>query len=370
MLLEGIELFHVRMPLLAPWRTAYGSDDAIESVLARMTSGGRHGWGEAAPLREPAYSPEYAAGVFEVCRRFLAPRLIGRAIDSGEALQQALGVYKGNRFAKGALDMAWWDLRARLAGRPLWRLLGGRTPSVPVGKSFGVQDSIPDLLNRVAAALDNGFPRIKLKFTRAWGVEVVEAVRERFPDAVLHIDCNSSFTLDDLPMFRELDRFKLAMIEQPLGHDDLLDHAELQAHIDTPLCLDESLTSADKARQALAVKACGWFNLKCARVGGLTEALAIHRLAQQAGMPCWVGAMLESAVGARHSLALATLPGMAYPNSVLVSRSLYPQDLAEPEVALAEQGRVEAGEEPGIAADPVPGRLEAMTIEHAELEVD
>ncbi|HJT77065.1 MAG TPA: o-succinylbenzoate synthase, partial [Gemmataceae bacterium] len=339
----------------------------VESVLVRLDGGGLSGWGEASPLGAPTYSPEWAAGAFHVLRTWLAPRLVGRGVASGAQLQQMLAVVKGNPFAKAGLDLAWWDLHARHLGQPLYRLLGGADPTVTVGADFGVQDRVEELLAKVAEALETGFPRVKLKFRPGWDLPVVRAVRRAFPDAVLHIDCNAGYRLEDAPLFRELDALGLAMYEQPLAHDDLLDHAALQRQVRTPVCLDESITSADKARQALQLGSCRYVNVKPGRVGGLTNAIAVHDLCRAQGVPCWVGGMLESAVGAAHCIALATLPGFTYPADIFPSRRFYRQDLAEPEVVLAGAGQVRALDLPGIGTAPEPERLARLTVEHAEI---
>ncbi len=365
MRIDRIDLYRVAMPLLTPWRTAYGEDAVIESVLVKMTGEGIEGWGEASPLAAPTYSPEWAAAVFQTMKTWLAPRLVGLDVGGGKQLQQLLGVFKGNPFAKGGLDLAWWDLHARQVGQSLYRLLGGTDPAVTVGEDFGVMDSVDALLDRVGEALAAGFRRVKLKFRPGWDLPMVRAVRAAYPDAVLHIDCNSGYRLDDVPLFRALDDLGLAMYEQPLGHDDLLDHAELQRQVRTPVCLDESINSVDRARQALAMGACRYVNIKPGRVGGLTNAVAIHDLCRACGVPCWVGGMLESAVGVAHCAALATLPGFTYPADIFPSRRFYRHDLAEPEVLLSGVSKVRALDEPGIGTAPNPGRLADQTVEHA-----
>lgn len=365
MQIDAIELFHVAMPLISPWRTAYGEDAVIESVLVKMTSGGHVGWGETSPLASPTYSPEWAEGVFHVIRRWLAPLLLGKDVSSGQHLQQLLAVVKGNPFAKAGLDLAWWDLHARMQEKPLYRLLGGTKASVAVGADFGIMDSVDELLGKIRAAVAAGYPRVKLKFRPGWGIEVVRKVRETFSDLAFHIDCNSAYRLQDAELFRALDEFNLAMIEQPLDHDDLLDHAALQRQIRTPICLDESITSPHKARQALALPSCQVINIKPGRVGGLTNAIAIHDLCHSQNVPCWVGGMLESAVGASHCIALATLPGFTYPADIFPSRRFYVRDLAEPEIELGGPGRIAALEKPGIGAQPRPDAN--MTLAHVRL---
>lgn len=365
--IDRLHIYRVGMPLIYPWTTAYGSDDVIQSVLVRMISGGRHGWGESTPLRFPAYSPESAAGVFMTVRDFLGPLLLGHTIGSGAELQQRLAGCKGNYFAKGALDNAWWDMYARDRNEPLWKVVGGTDPVVQVGEDFGVMDSVDDLLAAIERAVERGFKRIKLKFSRAWGMEMLTAVRRRFPGIAMHIDCNSAFSLDDLEMFRQIDRCALAMIEQPLAHDDLVDHAELQSKIATPICLDESITSAHRARKAIRIGACRWINIKPGRVGGLTNALEIHRVCHEADVPCWIGGMLESSLGTGLLSALATLPNIRYPSDVFPTSRFYRQDLCTPALAYSGPSQITAPGGPGAGAEPDPERLERMTLESATL---
>ena len=217
---------------------------------------------------------------------------LGQTIRSGQEMQDRLAWVKGNPFAKAALDLAWWDLYARCQNEALWRLLGGVNNVVDVGADLGVMESIDRLLEAIGASLKAGYKRINFKYRPGWEIEMVDAVHKAFPDAIFHVDCNSAYTLGDLAMFEVLDNYDLAMIEQPLMHDDLIDHAELQSRLRTPLCLDESVTSADKARKAIKIGACRWINIKPGRVGGLTPALDIHNLCQEAGIPCWIGGML------------------------------------------------------------------------------
>jgi O-succinylbenzoate synthase len=366
---DRIELFHVRMPLISPWRTAYGEDALVESVLARVESGGVRAWSETSCLAAPCYSPEWAAGVFALARDWLAPALVGQAIDSGADLQRRLGHFKGNPFAKALFDNAWWILDAKLAGQPLYRRLGATRNAVAVGADFGVENSIELLLAKIGGAVQAGFGRIKLKFRPGWDMAMLTAVRREFPDQSIHIDCNSGYTLADVELFRRLDDFELAMIEQPLGHDDLVDHATLQAAIVTPVCLDESITSPDKARQAIELGSCRFINVKPGRVGGLTHALAIHDLCRAAGVACWVGGMLESAIGARVCVALAMLDHFTYPADIFPSSRFYHEDLCRSPLELSRSAdgtpQVTAEDTPGIAGEPDPKRLEKWRLARA-----
>lgn len=372
MRIDAIDLYHVRMPLIAPWRTAYGEDHHVESVLVAMHGGGQTAWGESCPLAAPCYSSEWAGGVFATLRAWLAPAIVGAQIGSGEELQERLAHFKGNRFAKAALDVTWWVLDAQLAGQPLHRRLGASRSAIDVGADFGVADSIGELLEAVARAVEAGFRRIKLKFRPGWDLPMLRAVRDRFATQTIHIDCNAGYRYDDAEMFCRLDDFALAMIEQPLAVDDLVDHARLQQIIRTPICLDESISSPELALQALDLGSCRYVNIKPGRVGGLTPALAIHDACHAAGVPCWVGGMLESAVGARICLALAMLDNFTYPADIFPSQRFFARDLGWPplELSTAVDGtpQVVAPEVPGIGAEPDPDLLAAWTIAHARLE--
>ena len=370
MQIDRIELFHVAMPLIAPWRTAYGEDSVVESVLCRMTSGSIDAWGEGCPLAAPCYSPEHAGGVFETTARWMAPQIVGRDIRSGEELQQRLALFKGNPFAKAVLDCAWWNLHSKIENRPLHELWGATRDVVAVGDDFGVLDTIDELLGKIEGAVERGFPRIKLKYRPGWDLPMLRRVRQEFPEAVFHIDCNSGYTLRDLDMFRQIDELNLAMIEQPLNHDDLVDHATLQRAIRTPVCLDESIASVRHVEKAIELQSCEYVNIKPGRVGGLTNAVKIHDLCRAAGIPCWVGGMLESAGGVAQCVSLAMLDNFTYPADIFPSARYYAEDLADPPITL-----LVGPDEPSVRApqqmpEPVPERLERMTVQRRVIEAD
>lgn len=372
MFIDAVELYHVAMPLISPWRTAYGEDATVESILVRLHSGGLSAWAESSPLAAPCYSPEWAGGVFQTLRRWLAPAVVGRQVDSGPEMQERLAAFKGNPFAKAALDNAWWVLEAQRRGMPLHRLLGATRDTAETGADFGVCDSLDELLDDIGRAFDAGYRRVKLKYRPGWDVDMLRAVRHTFPTQTFHIDCNSAYSLDHLEMFARLDDFQLAMIEQPLSHDDLVDHARLQSQIRTPVCLDESISSVARMEQAIDLGSCRWVNIKPARVGGLTNALAIHDLCRAAEIPCWIGGMLESAVGLRIMIALAMLDNCRYPADIFPSSRFYRRDLGQPEVVVAPgpDGApcVTASQEPGLGAAPDPERLAEFTVERAIVE--
>ena len=366
MRIDRIDLYHVAMPLIYPWRTAYGEDVAAHAVLCRMVSGSVEAWGESCPLTAPCYSPEWGGGIFTVARDWLAPTLIGQDVASGDDLQKRLAIYKGNPFAKAILDTTWWSLQSRLTNTPLSKLLGATRTEVAVGADFGVMDSVDDLLAAVDKAVEARFPRIKLKFRPGWDLNVLRAVRKAHPTFTFHIDCNSGYRLSDLSLFQQVDEFELAMIEQPLQHDDVLDHAQLQRQIRTPVCLDESITTLRHVEQAIAQGSCRYVNIKPGRVGGLTNAVKIHDTCQKAGIPCWVGGMLESSVGAAICVSLAMLDNFTYPADIFPSSRFYHQDLAEPALQLiALKDGTPGVRAPETLPEPDAARLTKLAVEQA-----
>jgi len=362
MKIDKIELYHVRMPLIQPFRTALGEMNDIHSVLVKIVSGNKYGWGETTPFKQPFYSPEWAGGTFLLMKEFLAPQIVGQNIEDADQLLQLLDRFKGNPFAKAGLETVWWILKAKIEGVPLHRLLGGKSHPIAVGADLGVQDNIEMLLKKFEHAIDEGYPRVKLKFHPGLDISMLKAVRDAFPDYTFHIDCNASFTLKHMDLFKKIDRLELAMIEQPLHHTDLIDHAELQGHIETPICLDESVNSIKAAEDAIQLKSCRYMNIKLGRVGGIWNAARIHNICEKAGIPCWVGGMFESAVGSGISAELATLTNFKYPADIFPSKAFYIEDLANPEITLCAPGKIEVSKVPGIPYEPKEEMLKLYTV--------
>ncbi len=365
MRIDSLEVYYVAMPLKYPWKTAYGEDADIHSVLVKATSGDHTGWGETTPFYAPTYSPETAAGAFFLISEVFGPMVAGKEFDTPADLNKLLSVFKGNPFAKGGIETAWWALEAELRGQPLHALLGGTRQEVDAGADFGIQDSYDMLLGNIDAALKAGHKRIKLKVRPGWDLEMLQIVRRAFPKATFHIDCNSGYTIADLPFFKQVDRLGLAMIEQPLQHNDLVDHAELQRHIETPVCLDESLTSVRDMQMAIRLKSCRYVNIKPGRVGGLANAVAIHDLARDHGIPAWVGGMLESGVGAGICVELASLSNFTYAGDLFPSARFYAQDLTEPELTLSPGCTFRVSDVPGTPYRPVQPRIDKVTLKKA-----
>jgi o-succinylbenzoate synthase len=371
MIIEAIDVHWVRIPLAFVWRTSYADQRVTDTILVRMESGGHHAWGESCPPFVPAYSSEHTLGTFHTVREHLAPRLVGQNLQTAADLLDRIAFVKGNQFARSAVEIAWWVLEAKRRSVPLHVALGGAGDHVAVGADFGIQDSLDALMAKVQRAIDGGFPRIKLKFRPGWDLDMVDAVRSTFPRFTFHIDCNAAYTPADTDLFRKLDRYGLAMIEQPLADDgmSLVNHAELQSRIDTPVCLDESVHSVAHAEAAIRLGSCRVVNVKMGRVGGLTASREIQALCAGHGIPCWVGGMLESAVGGAICAELAMLPNFTYPGDIFPSSYFYGNDLGKPEIVLSGPGQVATSRVPGIPQEPDPDLLAQWTVAHAAFRV-
>jgi len=367
MVIDAIDVYWVRIPLAFVWKTSYADQHVTDTILVRMQSGPHHAWGESCPPYIPSYSSEHTLGTFHTVREHMAPRIVGRDLRTAQDLLDRIDFVKGNQFARAALEIAWWVLEAKRHGVPLHVALGGKGDAVAVGADFGIQDSLDILMSKIQGAIDAGFPRIKLKFRPGWDLDMVAAVRSTFPDFTFHVDCNAAYTLADVELFRALDRYRLAMIEQPLADDgmSLVSHAELQKRIATPVCIDESGHSLAHVRAAIALGSCKVVNIKMARVGGLAASRAIQALCAEHGIPCWVGGMLESAIGGAICVELATLPNFTYPADIFPSSYFYAHDLGKPEIVLSGRGEVATSRVPGIAQEPDPDLLARWTVEHA-----
>ena len=368
MRIEKLDVYYVKMPLIYPWRTAYGEDYDIHSVLVRATSGEYTAWSESTPFFAPTYLPESAGTVFYHVTEVFGPHIVGREYETAEDLNDQLNVFKGNSFAKAAVEICWWTLQSSITGTPLHQLLGGETREVAAGADFGIQDSIDMLLGNIQKAVDTGFPRVKLKTAPGWDLDMLQAVTSTSPKMTFQIDCNSGYTLDDLSFFKAIDDMGLAFIEQPLHYADVLDHAELAKQIQTPICLDETIVSVKAAETALKVGACKYINIKPGRIGGLTNVVRVHDICRDAGVPVWVGGMLESALGGAICVEVATLPNFTYPGDLFPSSRFYTQDLSDPPLELNDRLMFEPLE--CMRPEPDPDRLARQTLRSATVKPD
>jgi O-succinylbenzoate synthase len=360
MKLTGVELRRIAMPLVAPFRTSFGSQTARDVLLLRAVSTEAEGWGECVALADPLYSSEYVDAAADVLRRFLVPALAeGDRLDA-VAVGPLLARFKGHRMAKAALEMAVLDAELRAEGRPLSQELGAVRDRVPSGVSVGIPDSVEQLLDEVAGHLEAGYVRIKLKIQPGWDVEPVRAVRERFGDGVLlQVDANTAYTLADAQHLARLDPFDLVLIEQPLDEEDVRGHAALARLIGTPICLDESITSARGAADAIALGACSIVNVKPGRVGGYLEARRIHDVCAANGVPVWCGGMLETGLGRAANVALAALPGFTLPGDTSASDRYFRTDITAPFVL--DRGHLAVPTGPGLGVTPLADELAAVT---------
>jgi len=327
----------------------------------RLTAGDACGWGEVVAFESPSYGYETVGTARHVIRDYFAPALLRAPVESLAGLVRRFAPFRGHPMARAGIELAYADLVARLRGLPLARLLGGTRERIGVGVSLGIQGDLPSLLDRVERHLALGYQRIKLKIKPGWDVDVVKEVRRRHPRAVLSVDANGAYALADRDHLERLDAFGLLMIEQPLEFDDIVDHAELQRHLATPLCLDESLTGLQRVRQALALASCRIVNMKVGRVGGYSQALPIHELCRSRGAPVWCGGMLESGVGRAHNIALASLPGFTLPGDISSSRRYFARDVIVPEVEVRADGTVEVPRGPGLGYEIDGAFLEERT---------
>jgi O-succinylbenzoate synthase len=359
--IEQIEIRHIALPLIHPFETSFGREEVRQTILVAVKAGGLTGWGEAATSAGPWYEYETVETCWHVLSEFLGPQVVGQRVAAPEDVARMMATVRGHNIAKMGLEAAVWDLVARNQGRSVSQLLGGVRNRVPVGVSIGVQESVAALLGRIGKFWGQGYSRVKIKIKPGWDVDPLRQVRQEYPDVPLMVDANSAYSLADVDTLVALDPFDLTMIEQPLAHDDLVDHAELQQKLRTPICLDESVPSLAAARAALALGSGRIINIKPARVGGLTVARAIHDLCQGHDVPVWCGGMLETGIGRAHNVALASLPGFVLPGDISASARYFHQDLVEPPFEINPDGTMTVPTGPGIGVEVMLDRVEAAT---------
>ena len=362
MKIERVEVRHLALPLLRPFETSFGRTTRKEFLLLAVSADGITGYGECVADVDPYYLPETLGTARHILESFLVPLALTLDLPEPWALWPALARVRGHEMAKAALEMAVFDLWARRDDLPLYRVLGGRNGFIQAGVSIGLQADEAALLERVEAEVAAGYRRIKIKIKPGHDRALVEAVRARFPDLPLMVDANSAYRLADLPLFTALDDYGLTMIEQPLSWDDIVDHAALQRRIRTPICLDESIRSAEDARRALSLDACRVVNIKPGRVGGFASSRAVHDVCRTAGIPVWCGGMLESGVGRLANVHLQTLPGFTLPGDTSASARYFDEDIVDPPVVVTPDGLIAVPEGPGLGHDLVWPRIERATV--------
>lgn len=363
MQIKSIELIEINLPLVHFFETSFGRTYERRIILTRIEdTAGNEGWGECTAGETPSYSEEWTDGCWAVMEKILAPMVIGQEVEKAENIWDLMKEIRGNRMAKAAIETAGWDLEAKKLKVPLWRHLGGVNQEIACGVSIGIQDTVEQLLEKIKIELDAGYQRIKIKISPRWDYEVIKKVRETFGDILLMGDANSAYTLDDIDLFKRMDEFKLMMLEQPLPHDDIIDHAKLQREISTPICLDEPIKSSEDARKAIELKSGKIINLKNGRVGGHTQSKLVEKICREAGMPVWCGGMLEAGIGRAHNLAISTLAGYTMPGDVSASKRYWHEDIIEPEVEVSEKGTIIAPEGAGIGFEVKRERIDKLAV--------
>ena len=362
MRIDGIILRELHMPLLHPFETSFGVTRNRRILLAEVQSEGLTGWGECTAGERPFFSSETTDTAWQVMVQELGPMLAAESPEHGGECPQIFKAVRGNPMAKAALENAIWDLEAQREGISLSRLLGGVRESIPCGVSLGIQSSVTELLEIIERELAAGYQRIKLKCKPGWDVEVFERVRNRWPGIMLSCDANSAYRLRDEDRLVSFDAFDLLMIEQPLWHDDFYFHSMLQKRLNTPICLDESIRNRRDALAAIEMESCKIINIKLGRVGGFSEAIAVHNAAMERGIPVWCGGMLESGVGRAHNIALSTLENFTLPGDVSASARYWREDIIEPEVTVSPEGEIAIPDTPGRGYEVRSDLVERLTV--------
>lgn len=362
MRLTRVTLRELRMNLIAPFETSFGRTTERRILLAETEVDGATGWGEVVASENPFYSPETIETEWHIIRDFVWPMLKAKEFASAADVDGLLHHIRGHNMAKGGVEAAIWDAEARLKGVPLWKLLGGDKAEIACGVSIGIKPTADELLEAIEKEILAGYQRIKVKIKPGWDVDVLAKIRDRFPRIKLMADANSAYTLTDLPTLRQMERFYLMMIEQPLGWDDIYSHVELQKQLETPICLDECIFTEGQARAAVELGACRIINIKLGRVGGHSVARRMQEYCRQRSIPVWCGGMLESGIGRAHNIAMSTLPGFSLPGDVSASKRYWEEDIIDPEVEVTREGTIRVPTAPGIGFEPRRDRIETLTV--------
>ena len=361
--IERVTLRQIKMPLVHFFETSFGRTYERDIVLVEVIADGVSGWGEVTAGENPFYNEEWTVSAWNIVRDYVAPRIVNFDLMSAEETAGRSAHIRGHLMARGGVEAAVWDLEARMKKLPLAKHIGGGSrKEIGCGVSIGIQDTVPQLLKKIETEVNAGYQRIKMKIKPGWDVDVIREVRAAFPNIKLMADANSAYTLKDADRLKQLDEFHLMMIEQPLAHDEIIDHVELQAQLQTPICLDECIRSAHQAEQAIRMKACGIINIKLGRVGGFREAKRVHDVAKANGIPVWCGGMLESGIGRAHNIALSTLENFVLPGDVSASKRYWTRDIITPAVEVSPQGTITVPDGIGFGYEIDHDFLKSVTV--------
>ncbi len=362
MKIESIEIRELKLDLIHPFETSFARVHDQNFLILKVWVDGIAGWSECVTDRAPDYSYETVRTAWHAIEDFIAPTVFSREYAHPNEILPSLAHIRGHNMAKAAVEMGVWEAYAQQQKQPLSKVLGGVRSEIASGVSLGIQDNVGQLIDKIEQELSSGYKRIKMKIKPGWDKNIVAQVRKRFPDTPLMVDANSAYTLEDLPLFKELDAFDLMMIEQPLAYDDMWDHSKLQKEIKTAVCLDESIKSPADARKAFEMGACRIINIKAGRVGGLASAKEIQSIAASYDAPVWCGGMLESGIGRAHNVHLSTLPQFILPGDVSDSKRYFAEDITEPRVEVRPDGTIAVPTEPGIGYQVCEDRIQKNTL--------
>jgi O-succinylbenzoate synthase len=364
--IERVELFVLRLPLKHAYETSGSRETHQTRVIARVESEGAVGWGESVAPELPWYSGETPQTVWYALDEIIIPGLLAAELHQPEDTERILGWIREHRMAKATLEMAVWDLFAKRDGRSLSKLLGGTRDRILCGVAIGIQPSIDDLLATIRRELSAGYQRVKVKIKPGWDVNVAHEIHAAFPELPFMLDANSAYTLADVALFKRIDAYAPTMIEQPLAHDDIVDHATLQREIKTPICLDESIHNGDDARKAIELGATRIINIKAGRVGGLTSARRIHDVCREAGVPVWCGGMLEMGIGRAHNVHLASLPNFSLPGDVSASERYFATEIIAEPFTVRPDGTMHVPTGPGIGVTVLEKLIRKIAVQKKE----
>src|ERR1700679_1927904 len=369
MRIDAIVLREIRMPLVEPFVTSFGETTDRRVLLAEIHAEGLVGWGECVAGGHPCFSPESIDTAWVVLLQELAPMLAAAPVEHGGDCPKIFKKVRGNPMAKAALENAVWDLEAQIEKAPLYELLGGTKKRIACGVSIGMQPTMAQQLRKVEREVNAGYQRIKLKCQPGWDVEMLEAVRKRWPKIMLSVDANSAYRMRDFDHLVDFDRFNLLMIEQPLWADDFYYHSMLQKRLETAICLDESIRNRRDALAAIDMESCRIINIKNGRVGGFSEAIAVHNAAMERGVPVWCGGMLETGIGRAHNIAISSLPGFSLPGDVSASKRYWDEDIIDPEVEVSSRGTIRVPMAPGLGYRVRNDRIEKLTVRSETIRI-
>lgn len=365
--IDAIHLREINMPLAYPFETSFGVTTARRILLVQIESNGLAAWGECVAGEHPYFSDEMIDTAWIITETELAPRLLVGELEGGGSCPGLFRQVRGHRMAKAALENAVWDLEAQMQDIPLARLLGGTRSKIPCGVSIGIQPSVEQLMEKIAIEIAAGYQRIKLKCKPGWDTEIFEAVRTRWPDITLSCDANSAYRMKDFDHIASWGPFNLLMIEQPLWYDDFYFHSMLQKRLTTAICLDESIRNRRDALAAIDMDSCRIINIKVGRVGGFSEAIAVHNAAAERGIPVWCGGMLETGIGRAHNIALSSLTNFSLPGDVSASSRYWTRDVIQPEVTVSKEGEISVPTSSGSGFRVDRERIEALTVRRQTL---